>query len=189
MRNAWEAANAILLSLGADTIEHPGGTLLEHVRRVQRLLSDWGANTDVQIVGLCHAIYGTDGFHRALLNLDQREILEHAIGVNAESLVYLYGSCDRAYVYQNLHHSRVEFRDRFTNVARVPDETSVRAFVEITAANELDVVRHNNAIAAAHGEGLLRLFESAKGRLSACAWESWQTEPLAGLKGAARPRG
>ena len=173
MTSRWDAANTLLIARGADGIEHPGGTLLEHLRRVQLILAEWGAVDDVRLAGLCHAAYGTDGFHPSLLDLSERAMLAEAIGVNAESLVYLYGSCDRAYVYPRLRESRVEFKDRFTNAVRTPDENSLRAFAEITAANELDVVRHNTAIAAKHGDGLLRLFEGAKAHLSAAAWSAW----------------
>ena len=51
------------------------------------------------MAGLCHACYGTDGYDQALLGLDERPVLTALAGVRAESLVYLYGSCDRAAVY------------------------------------------------------------------------------------------
>ncbi len=34
---------------------HPGGTLLEHLRRVAALLRSWGADPAVEVAGLCHA--------------------------------------------------------------------------------------------------------------------------------------
>ncbi|MFJ5534848.1 DUF6817 domain-containing protein [Streptomyces sp. NPDC093261] len=42
-----------------------GGTLLEHLVRVARLLSRWGAEPDVRVAGLCHVSYATAGFDRA----------------------------------------------------------------------------------------------------------------------------
>jgi len=178
MNVAFEAADALLLARGAKTIEHPGGTLYEHLQRVRALLAEWKAGYDVQLAGLCHAFYGTDGFATALLPLDQRAILADAIGLRAESLVYLYASAERDDVYPRLHEKRVEFRDRFTHTHRIPDEESLNAFVEITAANELDVVRHNRALAIEHGKALLKLFSDSRSHLSSAAWQAWRSEPL-----------
>lgn len=167
-----------LLDYGAGGLPHPGGTLYEHVVRVAGLLAGWGASEDLQAAGLCHACYGTDGYGQALLGLGQRPVLRELIGAAAESLVYLYGSCDRAAVYPQLGaRGPVPFRDRFTGAARTPPERDVRAFLELTAANELDVVRHNPDIAAEHGPGLLWLFAAARPRLSDAAWEAWAAQP------------
>ena len=89
-------AGALLVACNARNLEHPGGTLLEHLRRVGEQLAGWGASREVQLAGLCHAVYGTDGFSVSLLDLDQRGTLREAIGMQAEELVYLYASCDRA---------------------------------------------------------------------------------------------
>src|SRR5439155_15736430 len=92
-------AAAFLRERGADRMPHPGGTLYQHVVRVAGLLAEWGADTDLQLAGLCHACYGTDGFAPALLRPDERPVLADLIGGRAEALVDLYGSCDRAAVY------------------------------------------------------------------------------------------
>jgi hypothetical protein len=39
---------------GADTIDHPGGTLLAHLNRVADTLASWGHDADLQLVGLAH---------------------------------------------------------------------------------------------------------------------------------------
>jgi catechol 2,3-dioxygenase-like lactoylglutathione lyase family enzyme len=163
----------LLLGWGADRLAHPGGTLYEHLRRVASLLEAWSADPAVLMAGLCHACYGTDGYDQALLGVDDRAILVELIGRRAESLVYLYGSCDRASVYPRLAGSDpVPFRDRFTGRTVVPTEPDLRGFLEITAANELDVVAHNPAMAAEHGAGLLRLFTHSRERLSDAAWRA-----------------
>jgi hypothetical protein len=123
--------------------------------------------------GLCHACYGTDGFAGALLKVPERPRLVDVIGVEAEALVYLYGSCDRAHVYPQLDHALVEFKDRFTGVSTKPHQESLRAFAEITAANELDVVHNNPVIAAEHGAALQSLFLRARSLLSPAALEAW----------------
>ena len=102
----------LLVERGADCIEHPGGTLLDHLGRVASLLEGWGATDDVQKAGLCHACYGTDGFAPSLLGLDERGLLAARIGRRAEAWVYLYASCDREVVYPALgSRGSLWFRD------------------------------------------------------------------------------
>jgi hypothetical protein len=163
---------------GAARLAHPGGTLLDHVTRVAALLAEWGAGEELRAAGLCHACYGTDGYAPALLGLDERPVLREMIGERAESLVYLYASCDRAAVYPGLaSEGPVPFVNRFTGATRTPPEREIRAFVELTAANELDVVRHHPGVAAECGPALLWLFASARARLSAAAWLAWSRQP------------
>jgi hypothetical protein len=167
-----------LLERGADRLQHPGGTLYEHVTRVAALLAEWGASKEVQAAGLCHACYGTAGFPHALLTLAERPVLGGLIGARAEALVYLYGSCDRAAVYPALGNpGPVPFRNRFTGATRTLSEHDIRAFLELTAANELDVIRRDPIMAAEQGPALLRLFAAARWRLSAAAWQAWSAQP------------
>ncbi|WP_030175548.1 DUF6817 domain-containing protein [Streptomyces sp. NRRL S-813] len=169
----WPHVEAFLCARGADRMPHPGGTLLDHLRRVVRLLSAWGAEPAIQLAGLCHAAYGTDGFDGSLLDTAEREVLTELIGDRAEALVYLYASCDRAAVYPRLGAGRpVVFRDRFTSREHMPAEADVRALVEITAANELDVLAHNTELAQRHGPDLYRLFARSRELLSAPAWNA-----------------
>ncbi|WDV50200.1 hypothetical protein PV963_07390 [Streptomyces coeruleorubidus] len=152
---------------------HPGGTLLEHLRRVQRLLVDWGANPAVQSAGLCHAAYGTDGFAPSLLPLTERATLVALIGEEAEALVYLYASCDRATVYPRIDGTtEVAFRDRFTSREHRPPPDDLRAFLEITAANELDVLTHNRELARQHGPELCGFLKRAGSLLSPAAQDA-----------------
>jgi hypothetical protein len=167
-------AEDLLAATGAADLPHPGGTLLAHLRRVRDLLAGWGAPETVWLAGLCHAAYGTDGFGTALLGLTERHRLAAAIGPDAEQLVYLYGSCDRAVVHPRLGEPAVTFADRFTGAATVPPEALVRGFAEITAANELDVLRHDAGLAARHGDALRGLVRRAERHLSPAAVEAWR---------------
>ena len=162
-----------LVVCGADRLAHPGGTLYEHLGRVAALLGDWGADPAVQAAGLCHACYGTDGYDQALVEVADRARLVALVGAHAESLVYLYGSCDRRAVYPQLADpGPVLFRDRFTGRTVTPPEQDIRDFCELTAANELDIVAHNPLMAAEHGADLLDLFTRARDRLSDAAWRA-----------------
>jgi hypothetical protein len=164
---------------GADRLPHPAGTLYEHLTRVAELLADWGAGAEVQAAGLCHGCYGTDGYAPVLLSLSERPVLRYLIGARAESLVYLYASCDRAAVYPALGKpGPVPFRDRFAGATRTPPERDIRAFLELTAANELDLIRRDPILAAELGPALLWLFAAARPRLSAAAWQAWSQHPM-----------
>ncbi|MFF9815241.1 DUF6817 domain-containing protein [Streptomyces sp. NPDC014006] len=167
----WTHVEDFLRDHGADRIPHPGGTLLAHLMRVTRLLGGWGADLDVQAAGLCHAAYGTDGFGQALLRTTERATLADLIGERAEALVHLYGSCDRDAVYPLLGgDAPVVLRDRFTGDEQTPCDADLRAFMEITAANELDVLAHNKDLAARYGAALYGLFTRSRDLLSAAAW-------------------
>ncbi|WP_405165942.1 hypothetical protein OG203_13165 [Nocardia sp. NBC_01499] len=161
---------------GAGAIAHPGGTLLAHLVRVADVLAEWGADRDIQLAGLCHAMYGTDGFAQSLVDLADRKTVVELIGERAEALVYFYGSCDRTAVYPRLDTQPVVFRDRFTGLEYEPADADLRVFLEITVANELDVLAHNADLAAQHGSALYQLFARTKNYLSAPAWQACHAE-------------
>ena len=153
----------LLVERGAHTIEHPGGTLLAHLRRVEALLRRWGAPDEVQTAGLCHACYGTDGFPVSLLGLDERDVVARRIGRLAESWVYLYASCDRGAVYPGLSRpGPLPFRDRFTGVTSLLPEPDAAVLVELTAANELDLMTVNPTWGRRIAPELLELVRGAR---------------------------
>lgn len=146
------------MAAGAETIEHPGGTLLAHLRRVHDQLGAWGARPALRLAGLCHAFYGTDGFPVTLLDLDQREKLAAAVGDEAEEIVYFYGSCDRAASYPTLTDADGPFLDRFSGEEFTPSPRQRQDLAELTAANELDLVRISASFRTQWGGELLSLF-------------------------------
>ena len=170
----FAAAEQLLRAKGAAEIDHPGGTLLAHLLRVRALLDEWGASIDLQLAGLCHATYGTDGFGVTLLDRTERSTLAALIGDPAEAIVYLYGSCDRDSTYPQMGSDVVVFTDRFTGNTTTPDAAALCAFAELTAANELDVVRNNRELADRYGAALLELVERARPHLSNAALLAWR---------------
>lgn len=152
-------ATEFLTRLGAAGMDHPGGTLLAHLGRVRALLAEWGARPALQLAGLCHAAYGTDGFPHPLLPIERREELAAIIGAEAEALVYRYGSCDRAASYPELTDGA--FTDRFTGEPVTLSAQDLGDFAELTAANELDIVTVSDEFREQHGaaiRGLLNRF-------------------------------
>ncbi|MFF9645271.1 DUF6817 domain-containing protein [Kitasatospora aureofaciens] len=167
----WPEIEDFLSTRGAHRMPHPGGTLTEHLIRVSRRLREWGAAPVVQVAGLCHAAYGTGGFDQTLMDVTEREVLVELIGEQAEALVYLYASCDRDVVYPRFGGARpIVFRDRFTGREHLPSDPDVRAFLDITAANELDVLAHNADLAWRYGPALQGLFFRSRDLLSDAAW-------------------
>ncbi|MEV4006267.1 DUF6817 domain-containing protein [Actinomadura sp. NPDC049753] len=166
--NREAEAAGLLRAKRADVIQHPGGTLLEHLQRVRAQLDAWGARPALHLAGLCHAFYGTDGFPVALGSVHRREELSEVIGAEAENLVYLYAGCDRARTYPSLHQPDGAFTDRFTGSVSRPSPGHRRDFAELTVANELDVIR-TAALDESQITELLDLFATWRSLLSAPA--------------------
>jgi len=160
---------------GATTIPHPGGTLFDHLVRTEAILTSWRASHELALAGLCHAAYGTDGFAPALLSLEERPVLVELIGRGAEALVYRYASCDRGYLSRQLGgQGEVRFRDRFEPTTIELSPASLTGFMELTFANELDVVRHNAAFAAREGPRLAEVFRRCRGLVTASAYAAFE---------------
>jgi len=137
-----DAARALLLDTGADRIDHPGGTLLAHLERTAATLDAWGARPALVVAGLCHAVYGTDGFPLPLVDIADRARVVAAIGVDAESVVWTYGASDRTVSWPpNDEPASRAYRDRFTGVTRTLSTADARDYWELTTANELDLWR------------------------------------------------
>lgn len=136
-------------SLGAENLDHPGGTLYAHLRRVHTLAAEWNASPRTQLTAICHASYGTDGFQHPLLPTTERQQLQHTLGPEAESLVYLYDACDRARTYPHLGQDPLPIHDRFTGKPTTIHGAELRDFAILTIINELDVARHAHLPASA----------------------------------------
>ncbi len=160
----------LLRSRGADTIEHPGGTLLDHLVRVADRLTSYRADPDLVAAGLVHAAYSTDGFDTALLDLTERDLLRDVIGAPVEDLVYRYAATDRRPFYRQLDQPLVVWTDRFTGASVTLDRADVVPLVDLTVANELDVVEHAPDVRAEYGDALRELFTRARPVMSDAAW-------------------
>jgi pimeloyl-ACP methyl ester carboxylesterase len=148
-------AEAWLTARAAASLEHVAGMLHPHLRRTALWLERWQAPEHVQLAGLCHAAYGTDGFATALDT--DREPLRAAIGVRAEQLVHDYCVCDRAHFAAQLGGSDLRLRDRVRGEERALEPDEVSELVLLTLANELDVALHS-ADAALHA-AIVALFQ------------------------------
>ncbi len=113
-----------------------------------------------------HAAYSTDGYDVALLSIDERSVLRDVIGAGAEELVYRYGATTRSSFYRQLDQPLVVWTDRFTQTSVTLDAIDVAPLVELTVANELDVVLFAESLPEGYRESLLALLTRARGLMS-----------------------
>ena len=140
--STFEDLSSLLLVRGADELDHAGGSLYVHLHRVAKRLTTLGASDTLVLAGLAHAAYGTDGLPTHLFDWQtERPVLESVIGVEAELIVYRYGSCERETTWRDLaeHHT---VTDRFTGTSEELSTAELREFVDLTIVNELDVLDH-----------------------------------------------
>ena len=160
-----------LSSLSAADVKHIDGTLLPHLEGTCDLLESWGNRPAVSIAGLCHALYGTEGFALDLVSPEIRSNLQDLIGEEAEELVYLFGSCDRGYLYSRIINGRsLEFRNRFTGAVTTLESRQICDLLEVTVANELVILRRKREPSVTERTYWLDLFEPSRHSLSNHAW-------------------
>ncbi|MDQ7809460.1 alpha/beta fold hydrolase [Amycolatopsis sp. A133] len=156
----WPAL-ALLRELGAEQVVHPGGNLLDHLRRVHAQVAAWGGSRRARLAALCHATYGTDGFPHPLLPPDRRTRLRATVGDDAEALVHRYGACDRSKTYAHLGTTPLPFTDRFTGEVVFLAGDDLADFALLTIANELDLTR--TAALSPETRGAIRALIAALG--------------------------
>src|ERR1700730_12891019 len=165
--NSVDQLFAKLQSLGAGEFAHLNGSLSMHLRGTEALLREWGAPDVVCVAGLYHAVYGTAGYNPALTSLAGRKNIAELIGVEAESLVYLFGACNRRVFYPRIGtDSQLMFADRFTNAEYEIEFLQLTQLCEITLANELEIISNSPDFKALHGLHFSQLFERMSGLVS-----------------------
>lgn len=154
-----DAVKALLRERGAESIDHPGGTLYTHLVRVHDRLTAHGLPTATALAGLAHAAYGTDGFDTSLLTLDERPLLRAVAGDDAEQLVYRYGACLRKATWRALAGTG-QVHDRFTGAVETLDAQRLRPLVDLSIVNELDLCEQAPDVADRYGGYFRALFAS-----------------------------
>lgn len=164
-----------LADAGAARTDHPGGTLLDHLRRTATTLEQWGTPDWVVDAGRVHAAYGTDGFPHAMPGASRDRLLD-VTGHRAERLVHLYATADRAQSYPTFTGETPAVVDRRTRERTALDRETLRALAELTVANELDVFAHSPELLARHGTRTATVFRSWKplvGARAGAALDAW----------------
>lgn len=169
---SYDRAVSFLESNSAGRVGHLGGSLLAHLKGTHDLLRQWSSPEFLCLAGLCHAAYGTDGFPTPLLEVDRRAELVGVIGPRAEALVYFYACCDRAHVYPQVGRVwPIRYRDRFSGEVFVPENSLFFPFLELTFANELEIVRWKPSLVGGTRRLFGDLFERCRGMVSDPAYE------------------
>ena len=136
----FQQAEAFLRTYETGEIAHFNGDFFSHLRGTAELLFEWGNTEYVYLAGLCHAVYGTQGFPQGILKPNERHRLQEIIGLDAEGVAYFYCSCDRSCLYPTIGApGGFKFRDRFTGHTFEPSEQMVRDFLEVTFSNEVEL--------------------------------------------------
>jgi hypothetical protein len=162
-----------LQKLGADRFAHVNGTLERHLHATMLLLRRWGNPEPVCLAGLYHAVYGTGGIRGRLAGLDARSGVAEVIGKEAEALAYLYGACDRERFHPRIGTpAQWIFVDRFTGCEYPITEAALRAFCEMTVANELELAEASVSFRERHRTELRLLFARMRGLISAAAHDA-----------------
>lgn len=170
-----------LSDLGVGDFEHLDGSLADHLKGTQELLSSWSASFILQDAGLFHAVYGTAGFEESLISKSKRYEIAKIIGVKSEGIVYQYCACDREFFFPQIGVSeKPEFKNRFTGESYFLGPEMMRNFCELTVANEIEIARGNPPFIREHGEGLRCLFSRMSPYLSEAAQTS--VEAILGIE-------
>ena len=93
----------------------------------------------------------------SLLDVADRATLRAVVGARAEEQVYRYGGCDRGRTWRALHETQM-IRSRFTGHVEAPTRADLRAFVDLSIVNELDVVEQDAEIASKYGDYFRSIF-------------------------------
>lgn len=155
MTDRAEEIRSLLRRREASRIDHPGGTLADHLERVYERLGRLGARDDLRLAGLGHAAYGTDGFALQLVTPAHRQALVAMLGETTEAIIYRYGACDRKKTWPGLATTR-EVWNRFDGSSEVLGEGDLRDLTDLSIVNEVDVFEQTGE----HGAYLGGLFEA-----------------------------
>jgi hypothetical protein len=151
---------------GCDDIVHPGGTLAQHLHRTAETLRAWGAPPHLVDAGRLHAAYGTEGFRTPIAGAPDKSAVDAVVGPEAEALIRLYCQCDRERSYATWTSEAPVVFDRHTGAVIRLGGAERTMLIELTVANELDVLSHSKEIAARYGAELRELFTKWRDFLS-----------------------
>jgi len=127
-----------LISLGVEDFAHINGNLLSHLKGTKDLLSKWGNREALCNAGLYHSIYGTQGYKKQSSN-DRTNII-NIIGEEAEKIIFYFSTCDREHFYPQIGYPELKHRNRLNEEIEVLDESMVKDLLELTLANELEIL-------------------------------------------------
>lgn len=163
---------------GIGEFAHLNGDLESHLLGTYKLLKEWDNPEYVCDAGLYHAVYGTQpleklGLRHKVYPPADRSRIREIIGEDSEQIVYLYGACDREFLYPQIGSPRPVYRDRFTGKKLVLPPKQLSDILEITLANELEICISGPSIMELHRKNYIELFDRFEGMVSANAYNRY----------------
>lgn len=139
MQNQLERAVQLLDELGVVDVEHPSGSLHEHLQGTHDVLSGWGCPEYLCLAGMYHSVYGTETFQRETMSRDSRDVVRSAIGDSAERIAYLFCTIRRASLYENLERgSPYTVETRAGDMERLEGVQEFADLLTLDLANRLE---------------------------------------------------
>ena len=178
----YAAMNKKLLALkelGVGEFRHLNGNLELHLLGTYKLLMEWNNPAYICDAGLYHAVYGTHpmkrlGISHAEYSPSHRPKIREIIGEESEQLVYLYGACDRDYLYPQIGSPKAIYRDRFTGMKLDLSSEKLKGILEITMANELEICISGTLFKENNRNNYIELFNRFKGLVSTKAYSRYE---------------
>jgi hypothetical protein len=168
-----------LKDLGVGEFGHLNGNLESHLLGTYKLLMEWNNPGYICDAGLYHAVYGTQpmkrlGIRHKEYSPSDRPKIREIIGEESEQLVYLYGACDRDYLYPQIGSPMPVYRDRYTGKERKLPSKTLADILEITIANELEICMSGPLIKEKSRTNLVELFNRFNGLVSVKAFDCFR---------------
>jgi hypothetical protein len=164
-----------LEGLDAEHLSHVNGQLISHLEDTCNYLVKWGNREALCIAGLYHATYSTDGYSQQLIDINQRDRIIHLIGADAENIVYYYAACDRDYFYSKIGRSKdFSYHNRFTDEKSCLELQLFCDLLELTLANEIEIVSNNRSFKEQHRAWYIDLFNRFEPYVSRQAFQCYQ---------------
>jgi len=139
----YEDKIRLLKKQGAESIEHSGRTLLDHLVGTHNLLKQWHRREPVCDAGLFHSVYGTEHFPKTTMAASLRLLVKSLIGEDAERLVWIFGALERESFDRNIPRRDGYFVTDRTNGQKISlSSTEWLDLVDITFANTLEAMPH-----------------------------------------------
>jgi len=163
-----------LAELGAAEFQHLNGPLIAHLEGTYQFLKDWGNRQELCRAGLYHAVYGTVAFDKILVSVAKRHQIADVIGKEAENIVYYYSACDRDNLYVQIGQSdEINYRNRFTGNTEILTRAMLSDLLELTLANELEIVTNDRAFLEKQRSWYENLFSRFEKYVSRPAYQSY----------------
>jgi len=171
-----ECTLELLAEFEAEGVEHPSGTLLEHLRGTYELLRSWGCREELCLGGLCHSVYGTEAFNVQTVPADARERIASVAGAEAEEIAFLFCVAERDSLYGNLERGApYSVVDRTSSAAIVlGDVRQLSDLMTLEVANLLEQLPRLEELPAWWVEERRRIYERAVPLLPAAGVEAFR---------------